>query len=63
MVKLASRSKPTYYIWMTEDMDKNVVEKSKLYWSSIGFRVVTFIDGNKNIHSGIKEVIKNHMHS
>lgn len=49
---MASRFKPTYYIWKTEDMNNEEVEKSKLYWQSLGFRVVTFIDGSKDIHSG-----------
>jgi hypothetical protein len=61
VAKLARGSKPTYYIWKTEDMNNEEVEKRKLYWLSLGFRVVTFIDGSKDIHSGLKAVIKNHI--
>lgn len=55
--------KPTYYIWKTEDMKNEEVEKTKLYWQSLGFRVVIIIDGrkDKDIHTGLKAVIKNHI--
>lgn len=46
-------------------MEIEEVEKSKLYWQSLGFRVVTFVDGrkDKDIHSGLKAVVKNHISS
>jgi hypothetical protein len=63
VTKLASGTKPTYYIWKTEDMEAKEVEQKKLYWQSLGFRVVTFIDGHKDIHTGLKAVIHNHINS
>ncbi|WFR55913.1 hypothetical protein QA584_20155 [Anaerocolumna sp. AGMB13025] len=56
-------SKPTYYLWKTEDMSQEELEEQKKYWMSLGFRIVTFLDGNSNkdIHEGLKAVIKNHL--
>lgn len=56
-------SKPTYYLWKTADMSQEELEEQKKYWMSLGFRIVTFLDGNSNkdIHEGLKAVIKNHL--
>jgi len=58
-------SKPTYYLWKTEDISFEELDEQKKYWMSLGFRVVTFLDGNdnKDIHEGLKAVIKNHLYS
>lgn len=55
-------AKPTYYLWKTEDLSLEDIEIQKAYWSSFGFRVVIFIDGNKekDINYGLKAIIKNH---
>ncbi len=58
-------STPTYYLWKTEEMREEVWEELKQHWSSLGFRIVTFLDGNSNkdIHEGLKAVIQNHLSS
>ena len=45
--------KPTYYLWRNDFSSQD---------ADIGFRVVTFLDGdsNTNIHDGIKALVKNH---
>jgi hypothetical protein len=55
--------KPTYYLWKTKDTNEEELENQKKYWSSLGFRVVIFIDGDceKDINEGIKAVIHNHI--
>ena len=60
-----ARSKPTYYIWKTEEMNEKEFKRIKDYWTSLGFRTVTFLDGssNKDINEGLKAVIKNHITS
>ena len=47
--------KPTYYLWRNDFPSQEEFE-------DIGFRVVTFLDGdsNINIHDGIKALVKNH---
>jgi len=58
-----TRKKPTYYLWKTKDTNEDELENQKRYWSSLGFRVVIFIDGDceKDINEGIKAVIHNHI--
>lgn len=60
-----ARSKPTYYIWKTEEMKEEEFQQIKKYWTSLGFRTVTFLDGSsdKEIKEGLKAVIKNHISS
>ncbi|WMJ89340.1 hypothetical protein [Anaerocolumna sp. MB42-C2] len=60
-----THSKPTYYIWKTDEMKQEEYEYIKNYWTSLGFRTVTFVDGssNKDINEGLKAVIKNHITS
>lgn len=55
--------KPTHYLWKTKDMDTDVIERQKQYWTKLGFRVVVFVCGNKegNINEGLKEVLINHI--
>ena len=52
--------KPTYYLWRTDFSSQEESERKK--YTDIGFRVVTFLDGdsNTNIHDGIKALVKNH---
>jgi hypothetical protein len=58
-----SVSKPTYYLWKTDRMDIKELERQEQYWSSLGFRTVVFQDKSleRDIHKGLKEIIKNHM--
>lgn len=55
-------TRPTYYIWMTEEMKKEELEQIKNYWNELGFRSVIFYEGNnvKDINEGLKAVLKNH---
>lgn len=54
--------KPIYYLWKTKEMSLEEIYKLKEYWSALGFRVVVFIDGDaeKDIHEGLKALIRNH---
>ncbi len=55
--------KPTYYLWQTDYASLKALETDKEKYTKIGFRVVTFADGqaDKNIHHGIKALIRNHI--
>lgn len=55
--------KPTYYLWKTKDTSDFEIDNLKKFWISLGFRVVVFIDGDseKDIHEGLKAVIRNHI--
>ncbi len=55
--------KPTYYLWRTDYTSSEDFEADKEKYMKIGFRVVTFTDGqsDKNIHNGIKALIRNHI--
>ena len=54
-------TRPTYYIWMTEEMKEEELEQIKKYWTELGFRTVIFYEGNsKDIDEGLKAVLKNH---
>lgn len=59
---VASMSKPTYYLWRNEFQTEQEFEEIKTKYRSLGFRVVTFLDGNqeKDINEGIRAVISNH---
>ena len=54
--------KPTYYLWKNAFSSEEQYELKKETYRKCGFRVVTFVDGpeDKNIHDGLKAVIKNH---
>ena len=54
--------KPTYYLWRTDFSSQEKFEAERKKYTDIGFRVVTFLDGdsNTNIHDGIKALVKNH---
>lgn len=56
-------NRPTYYLWKTKDTTQEEYEAAKALYSKLGFRVVTFQegDGQKDIHEGLKAMIKNHM--
>jgi len=56
-------SKPTYYLWKNDFQTEEEFEKAKENFWNLGFRVVTFCDGqnNHNIHEGIRAVIQNHV--
>lgn len=55
--------KPTYYLWKNDYSSQEEYEAAKERYQSIGFRVVTFLDGPKEaeIHTGLKMLIKNHI--
>ena len=57
-------SKPTYYLWRNDFSSQEEFEKSKEQYRKCGFRIVTYLDGqeDKNIHDGLKALIKNHFH-
>ena len=57
--------KPSYYLWRTDFSSQEKFEAEHKKYTDIGFRVVTFLDGdsNTNIHDGIKALIKNHWDS
>lgn len=54
--------KPTYYLWKTDFHTEDEFNQTKEKYRNLGFRVVTYLDGNnqKDIHSGIKALIQNH---
>ena len=53
--------KPTYYLWRNDFSSQEEFEVERKKYADIGFRVVTFLDGdaNANIHDGIKSLVKN----
>lgn len=55
-------NKPTYYLWKNDFSTQEDFETAKEKYRKLGFRVVTYLDGqnDKNIHDGLKAVIKNH---
>lgn len=56
-------NKPTYYLWKNDFSSQEEYEKAKEKYRNLGFRVVSYLDGrnDKNIHDGLKAVIKNHI--
>lgn len=54
--------KPTYYLWHSDFASQQEFEAQRYKYTRIGFRVVTFLDGQPeaNIHTGIKALVKNH---
>lgn len=54
--------KPTYYLWRNDFSTQEEYETAKERFEEIGFRVVTYLDGNQeqNIHAGIKALVRNH---
>ena len=58
---MISLRKPTYYLWRTDFSSQEEFEAERKKYTDIGFRVVTFLDGdsNTNIHDGIKALVKN----
>ena len=59
---LMALRKPTYYLWRNDFSSQEEFEAERRKYADIGFRVVTFLDGdsNTNIHDGIKALVKNH---
>ncbi|GFI42723.1 MAG: hypothetical protein HFG82_10740 [Dorea sp.] len=55
--------KPTYYLWKTDFHTEKEFNQTKEKYTNLGFRVVTYLDGNNqtDIHSGIKALIQNHL--
>lgn len=55
-------NKSTHYLWKNDFSSQEEYEKIKENYKKHGFRVVTYVDGqnNKDIHDGLKAVIKNH---
>ena len=56
-------NKPTYYLWRNDFSSQQEFEEAKVQFLNLGFRVVVFLDGSseKNIHDGLKSLIKNHI--
>ncbi len=54
--------KPTYYLWRNDFSSQEEFEAEREKYAAIGFRVVTFLDGDSraDIHDGIKALVKNH---
>ncbi len=54
--------KPIYYLWKKDFTSQKEFEITKEKFKKLGFRVVTYMDGqpDNNIHDGLKAVIKNH---
>ena len=54
--------KPTYYLWKKDFSSEEEYTAAKNKDGNLGFRVVTYLDGqkDKDIHEGLKAVIKNH---
>ena len=55
-------NKPTYYLWRDHFSTQEDFDAAKERFTRIGFRVVTYLDGqpNKDIHIGMKALIRNH---
>ena len=55
-------SKPTYYLWRNEFQAEQEFENYVVKYRNLGFRVVTFLDGNQNrdINEGMRAIIANH---
>lgn len=55
-------AKPVYYLWKSDFQDEDALSKEKKNYIDLGFRVVVYRDGQseKNIHDGLKALIKNH---
>lgn len=55
--------KPTYYLWRSDFSSQEEFEAERKKYTDIGFRVVTFSDGDPDadIHNGIRALIKNHL--
>lgn len=55
-------NKPTYYLWRNDFSSQEEFETARKKFTDIGFRVVTFIDGDSkaDINSAMKKLIKNH---
>lgn len=56
-------NKPTYYLWKADFQTEEEFIHTKEKYTDLGFRVVTYIDGNssRDIHGGIRALIKNHL--
>lgn len=55
--------KPTYYLWKSSSQTLEEYESQKDMYTKLGFRVVTFQDGqaDTDIHDGLKSLIRNHI--
>lgn len=55
-------AKPAYYLWKSDFPSDDALSKEKKKYTDFGFRVVVYQDGQieKNIHDGLKALIKNH---
>lgn len=68
MVQITNRKdvitmkKPTYYLWRNDFSTQEEYKAAKERFERIGFRVVTYLDGNpdQDIHTGIKALVRNH---
>lgn len=55
-------NKPTYYLWRSSFSTQEEFEAAKERFCKIGFRVVTFLDGQQDmdIYTAMKALVKNH---
>ncbi|MGL6201381.1 MAG: hypothetical protein ACRC3H_20865 [Lachnospiraceae bacterium] len=55
--------KPTYYLWKSSSQTLEEYESQKDMYTKLGFRVVTFQDGqaDTDINDGLKSLIRNHI--
>ena len=60
--RMINLGKPTYYLWRNDFSSQEKFEAERKKYADIGFRVVTFLDGNSeaNMHICMKALIKNH---
>lgn len=54
--------KPTYYLWRKDFPTQEAFQEAKERFAGIGFRVVTFLEGQEDvdIHTGLQALIRNH---
>ena len=55
-------TKPTFYFWKSDFPNDDALSKEKKKYTDFGFRVVVYQEKpkEKNIHDGLKALIKNH---
>lgn len=54
--------KPVYYLWENDFSTREELDAAKEKFRKLGFRVVICLAGQKsrNIHEGLKAIIRNH---
>ncbi len=56
-------TKPAYYLWRSDFQNEDALLQEKKKYTGLGFRVVIYRDGKKNIQDGLKALIKNNYKS